>query len=210
MKAKLPSSAFFKLPRRFSRGLGRPAALIFAAATMTSSAPAAFHLWTIREIYTDSTGNLQFIELFTASAGQTVVGGQPINVINGVTHTFTLPGGSLAGSTAGHALLFGTAGLQAAGGPAPDYIIPNNFLFPAGGTISFFGANSGAYTALPTDGSLSRTWAGGNAANTPQNYAGQSGVVVVPEPGVWSLLGLAGVGFWFLLRPVLRKQAPRN
>ena len=162
------------------------------------------------EIYTDSSGSLQFIELFTGSSSQNSVNGQTINVISGTTHSFTIPGSALAGSTASHALLFGTAGLQAAGGPAPDYIIPSNFLFPAGGTISFFGSGGGAYTALPTDGSLSRTWAGGNAANTPQNYAGQSGVVVVPEPGVWSLLGLAGIGFWFLLRPALGKQVPRG
>jgi hypothetical protein len=84
-------------------------------------------------------------------------------------------------------MLLGTAGLQAAGGPVPDYIIPNNFLFAAGGSISFFNA-SGPYTALPTDGVNSRTWGNGNALNSPQNYAGQIGFVNIPEPAFVSLL----------------------
>src|SRR5258708_2330978 len=106
----------------------RCAALVLAAVMVNSPAQAAFHLWQIREVYSDSTGSLQFIELFTSSSSQNSVNGQQISVTDGsTTHTFTLPGGSLGGSTAGQALLFGTAGVQAAGAPAPDYIIPNNF-----------------------------------------------------------------------------------
>lgn len=203
MSTKTFFGNFHKPSRRMARGLARVCAVGLAAAMITSLAQAAFHAWTIREIYTDASGTLQFIELFTSSSGQTVVNSQAINVINGVTHTFTLPNSSLAGNTANRALLFGTAGLQAAGGPAPDYIIPDNFLFLGGGTINFFGANSGPYTALPTDGDLSRTWTGGNAVNSPQNYAGTVGHVVVPEPGALALLGL-GLGSLLWLR---RKQS---
>ncbi len=38
------------------------------------------------------------------------------------------------------------------GGITPDYIIPSNFLFLSGGTISFAGISTMPYTALPTDG----------------------------------------------------------
>jgi len=181
------------------RGLIGSALVVGITAMLAVPAQAAFHLWTIREVYTDVSGTLQFIELIDNSGGQNVVGGQQIQVVNvgaTQTHTYTLGGGSLSGSTLGRALLFGTAGLQAAGGPAPDYIIPNGFLFSACGTINFFGANSGAYSALPTDGSLSRTWAGGNAVNSPMNYAGQTGTVTVPEPSTAALLvaGAIGVG----------------
>src|SRR5829696_8128297 len=134
--------------------------LSLAAALVTlviaTPAQAGFHLWSLTEVYSDSSGSLQFIEMFDSFGGQPFTSGQQIQVTDGVTtHSFTVPS-DLVGSTFGRALLFGTAGIQAAGAPAPDFIIPNNFLFTGGGTINFFGLGSGPYTALPTDGSLSR------------------------------------------------------
>jgi hypothetical protein len=151
--------------------------------TLCASLPAnaAFHLWSIREVYTDASGTLQFIELFTTSGFESATAGRQIQIRdagNTATNVFSVPS-NLSGSTANRALLFGTAAITNFGGPRPDFIIPSNFVFPAGGTISFFGANSGAYTALPTDGSLSRTWGGGNAVNSPQNFNNQSGTIVV-------------------------------
>lgn len=178
----------------FTRSHARLSAALAVVALSALPAHAGFHLWSLNEIFTNSSGTLQFIELRTTSGTENFVGGMQIsvtNVANTITNTFTLPGGSLAGSTANKNLLFGTAGLQAAGGPTPDYIIPNNFLFSAGGFISFFGNNSGSYTALPTDGTNSRTWGGGNAVNTPRNYAGQTGTV--PEPLIVPLLAFGGM-----------------
>jgi len=63
--------------------------------------------------------------------------------------------------------------------------MPNGFLFSGGGSISFFGANSGPYTALPTDGTMARLFiGGGNVVNNPENFAGQIGKVVVAD--VWT------------------------
>jgi hypothetical protein len=185
---------FWKL--RSSRASLACAAAFLTLTTATSSTKAAFHLWQIDQIYTNSTGTLQFIELHAPTSGQNFVPGQQIQVTNGTqTNTFTIPSGSsdLPGDTNGHELLFATAGVQAAGGPVPDYVIPNNFLLAAGGTINFFGQNSGSYSALPTDGTLSRVWNGGNEVNSPTNYAGQSGIVVaaVPEPATLLLTSLA-------------------
>ena len=179
---------------KMPRPLVRLAALLMSALVVSNSAHAAFHLWTIREIYSNSSGTLQFIEFFTASSSQQFVGGQQVQVSNigaSQTHTFTIPT-SFAGDSGNHAFLMGTAGLQAAGGPAPDFIMPDGFLFTAGGSINFFGANSGPYTAMPTDGILSRTWTGGNAPNTPQNFAGQIGFI--PEPSTAMLLGIGALG----------------
>src|SRR5262245_39383617 len=92
-----------------------------------TSAQAAFHAWQITQVYTNASGTLQFIEMVDSFGGQTQVQGQSINVTNGPnTNTYTLPGGPLP-ETFNHHLLFGTAGIQAAGGPAPDYTIPNGF-----------------------------------------------------------------------------------
>ncbi len=190
---------------KLSCAFPKKALALIAGSTLLCAAPvqAAFHLWTIREVYTDSSGSLQFIELFDPSfGGQQFVGGQTFNLSNAggtITHSFTFPS-NLPGDTFNHAMLLGTAGLQAAGGPVPDFIIPNNFIFSAGGSISYYNA-SGTYTALPTDGVNSRTWGDGNASNTPQNYAGQVGFVTVPEPAFAGLLLSGG-----MLLSVLRRR----
>lgn len=171
--------------------------------TIVAPGHAAFHFWNLSEVFTNSSGTLQFIELIGLADGQNIVGGQQIgvnNVAGTTTNTFTLPAGNLPPNTVNRNLLFGTAGLQAAGGPAPDYIIPNNFLFSGGGTINFFGQNSGPYSALPTDGVSSRIWGAGNAANSPTNFAGQSGVVGVPEPGTTALLVTGGLAILLMKR----------
>ena len=146
------------------------------------SSRAAFHLWNIREVYTDASGTRQFIEFHTASSSQQFVNGLQVqvrNTNNTITRTVTLTN-NLPGDTANKAFLIATAAADASGAPAPDFTIPPNFLFPEGGSISFFGANSGPYTALPTDGTLSLTWNGGFAANSPVNFSGSAGFVVVP------------------------------
>jgi hypothetical protein len=174
-----------------SRRLMCSVAVLCAMAAFSQPAKAAFHLWSLNEVYTNNSGSLQFIELSTAFSSQQFVGGQQVFAINigaSITNTFTIPA-NLPGDSTGHTFLIGTAGLAAAGGPTPDFIMPNGFLFAAGGTINFFGANSGPYSALPTDGLLSRTWGGGNAVNSPKNFAGQTGSVPAPTS-----LALAAAG----------------
>ena len=166
---------------------------------------------------------MQFIELTDSPpadtfGGQNFVNGQTISVSNvGSTQTnsFTIPGSSLPGNTLDHMLLFGTAGIQAAGGPAPDYVIPDNFLFTGGGAVNFFGTNSGIYGPLPTDGTLALNWmTSGTMPNSETNFSGQSGIVGVPEPTTMALtpfaVGLAGVFRWLTRRRARRSPDPQQ
>jgi hypothetical protein len=197
------------------------ATVLMAAMAFASPARAAFHLWSIQEIYSNSSGSLQFIELtdappFDTSGGfQNFVNGMTISVSNPggtLTNSFTIPGNPLPGNTLDHTLLFGTSGVQAAGGPAPDYIIPDNFLFTGGGSIGFFGANSGPYGPMPTDGLLSLNFTNGTTSlNTPMNFSGQTGTVIgVPEPSTLVLTPLAmavgGLRRWLSRRRVARSR----
>jgi hypothetical protein len=173
---------------------------LILALGLASRAQAAFHLWNITEVYSNSSGTLQFIEMFDSFGGQQSLAGQSINVTNlagTVTNTFTIPGNFFTPiDSLNHSLLFGTTGLHAAGGPTPDFIIPNGFLFTAGGTIDFFGfsgsTNDLTYSPLPTDGIHSLAYANGpSVINSPRNYSGQTGQVV-PEPGAITLAIIGG------------------
>jgi autotransporter-associated beta strand protein len=183
----------------FTGRLALLAAVVVGSLTLAPTAQAAFHLWNISELYTNSSGTLQFIELSTTASGQNFVGGQSINITFGSqTHTFTVPSNlPTTTDTTNKDFLIGTAGIQAAGAPTPDFIMPNGFLFSGGGSISFFGANSGPYTALPTDGTMARMFTGGgNVVNNPKNFAGQTGKVVVADVWTGASTSWAASGDW--------------
>jgi hypothetical protein len=200
-------------PRPVARGLKCGAALALAGVLATSQAQAAFHFWNIRELYTDNSGSLQFIEFFCQVGSQQFVAGQSITVTptgGGAPHTFTIPG-SLPSDTLNKTFLIGTAGIQAAGSPAPDFIMPNGFLFPGGGTISFFGVFGNSpvvYSALSVDGLHSRLTFGGSGdvVNSPQSFASVTPgmITAVPEPSICTLLVIGGAG---LCLPLRRRSA---
>lgn len=191
----------------------------FATTTCTSSARAAQHFWAITELYSNNSGSLQFIEMFTSFGGQNVFTGFQFQVqVSGAgpTHTFNVPQVNLPGDTTNKFLLFGTAGVAAAGGPTPDYILPDNFLYTGGGSITFFGANSGPYTSLPLDGLMSRDFATGTnfPMNTATNY-GLNGPVFtgtvngVPEPTTMILTPIA-LGMFGVYRRLSRRNQKLN
>src|SRR5262245_15899084 len=120
------------------------AAAVVATTAIATPSQAAFHLWTLSEAYSNASGTLQFLELSDPTfGGQQVVQGTTLSVTNAamtMTHNFLFPN-NLPGDSLNHTFILGTAGIQAAGGPAPDFIIPNGFLFQGGGDISYFNAS---------------------------------------------------------------------
>jgi hypothetical protein len=182
-----------------------------AAIFLPVTARAAFHLWDISEIYSNSSGSVQFIELFTGSFGQTLTSGTQIT---SNTHTFTFSSNiTTPPDTNGRHLLLATAGFGAlAGGVTPDFTIPSSFFSPLGDHITYQGAaGNKTFGPLPTDGVLSLTYGRvtGPAANSPTNYAGMTGSVhLAPEPAgiVLLVLGAFSLAAVFVGRGARRRR----
>jgi hypothetical protein len=185
--------------------INKPTALAIGLAVCVmfcagSAARASFHLWGINEVYSNSSGTVQFVEMRNdADSFENFTQGQ---TFKSNANTLTL-NHNLDGDTINKSFLMATPGYAGLTGvPAPDFIFPaNNFFSINGDTLTFqFAIGDGTHPAtftftgaqLPTDGTRSlkydRTL---NAVNSPTNYAGQSGTV--PEPAVLSLFVFAAV-----------------
>lgn len=165
------------------------------------SAEGAFHLWHVKEVFTNSDGSVQFVEMFDSYRGETLVSGYSLTAnSDGNIKTFTFPG-NLTRSTPG-SLLIATAGF----GSLPGAVAPD-FTFDQGGVSGmFFDPNATSLTftfngsgdtmtfegeSLPKDGINLLTDAGAlgvlgsppnisAGVNSPTNLAGNTGCVDLP------------------------------
>ena len=165
------------------------AAIVGLAAA--APAQAIFHLWEIFEVYSNADGTIQFVELRALAPGQQFLAGHTLVATGtaGGTRTFTFPS-DLPGDTSGKRALIATQGFANLGIVTPDYVIPNGFVFQAGGSINFANVDQVNHGALPTDNrSIDRS---GNAQPaSPQNFAGQVGTIVTtPAPPPINVQGL--------------------
>ncbi len=159
--------------------------LLLAVGLLPSPVQANFHLWDINEIYSNTDGSVQFVEFFTTSASQNVLGTHVLTCRNAavtLTNTFTLPTNLPPTSTANRFFLVATPGFASApGGITPDYVMPSNFLFRTGGRLSLVSADTNDYPSLPANVSLSVDRTGVTATNSPRNFAGQQGLLLPPN-----------------------------
>ena len=133
-----------------------------------SSGQASFHLWDINEVYSNSDGSVQFIELFTTSNSQQSVNGKRITSTGSPDFVFPSNSGS---PTANQHLLLATGDIN---GVSPDFVIPAGFLFTGAATVNFVGADLLSYVALPVNGFSSLDGAGNiEASASPTNFAGE-------------------------------------
>jgi hypothetical protein len=207
-----------------SKRIGVAMVLLFAGVTQPASA--AFHLWQMHEVFSNSSGTVQFIELNDSFSGETLVNGFSVTAnSDGNIKTFTFPG-NLTQNTPGQLLIATTGFGSLPGGVAPDFTfsqsttpISGNFFNPNATNLTFTynGSNDAmAFTgaSLPKDGINSLTDAGAigfppgtpnisSGVNSPTNQFGNSGSVnVSPEP-VTGLIPL--IAF-----PVLRLRRRRR
>jgi hypothetical protein len=186
---------------------------LVALAGLLVSAPsyAGHHLWRFTEAYSNTSGSVQFFELFTTAAAEQGVGAFTVvrgpNTMNFVTN---LP----SSATANTWILCGTSNLASLpGGVAPDYIIPANFLATGGGTLNYAsGVDTWVYGALPGDGVNSLHKNGAvvtTGPNDPINFAGAPGSInpssSLPIAPAWGLALLAGA-LLLAASGLLRKQ----
>ena len=152
-------------------------ALMLLAAAFTAPAFANFHLWTMTELYSSPDGKVQFLELRALAGGQQFLSGHGLrSSAGGVNHDFEF-NTDLGGDTSGKTFLVGTQSFAALNIVAPNYVVPDNFFFAGGGTITFAeGADVWTHGATPTDTrSLNRD--GSTGTNSPKNFQGTTGTV---------------------------------
>jgi hypothetical protein len=177
-----------------------------------SIALAGAHTWDVNEVFSDPTGDIQFIEL--KNAGGAAENGIVGQTLSSDAESLTI-GGSAAGDTTDeHYLIATQAFADLPNAPTPDHLIPSGSIpfFSAGGdTIDYGPYDSWNFASIPTNGSDSLDRTSGVGINTPTNFAGETGTVdvstsTVPTmsiPGISTvagLLALAGAAFVLRLR----------
>lgn len=154
--------------------------VLLSAALTAAPAEAVFHFWYIKEIYSNQSGTVQFIELFSTSNSQDETNGEQIT---SGSNTFTF-NANTGNPTLNKHLLLATADFASLPGGVPQNFptipLPPNFFNPAGDTITFVGTASSPRTfgPVPTDNVNSLNYSGPGAVaasirvNSPTNFAG--------------------------------------
>jgi hypothetical protein len=166
---------------------------------IAETALAGQHSWDVNEVFSNATGTIQFVELREADglANETGVPAQSISATN-TGESFIIGGGPLSTPTTNKFFLLATASFAAlSGAPTPDALIPGGsipFFSNSGDTVTYSVYDNWAFGAVPTNGvdSLHRTGTS-PAANSPTNYAGQTGQVNAGGPAA-SVPALGGLG----------------
>jgi dockerin type I repeat protein len=160
--------------------------LLAVALFVLSTGPvwATFQLWKIDQIYSNTTANVQFVELADTADGELNVMGQTLTS-NGQTFTFPsdLPDGT---ATAGSHMLLATPGYFALAGVAKaDFMLPDHFFNAVGDMLTYAGGlDSVTFDnfQVPVDNlhSLNRSSPGApllSGVNSPTDVHGDTGQI---------------------------------
>jgi hypothetical protein len=193
-------------------------AVATAFGATTRSAEAAFHLWQVKEVFTNADGSVQFVEMFDSFSGEIFTNGFSLTAnSDGNIKTFTFPS-NLVNPTPGSLLIATTGFGSLPGGVTPDFTfsqggVSGMFFNPNATNLSFTYNGSGdsmVFTgaSLPKNGINSLTDSGAtgfppgvpsisSGVNSPTNLLGNSGSVnlAVPEPIACLLLLMAVPAF---------------
>ena len=168
-----------------------------ASFAITAQANAGSHLWRFSEFYSSPDTRIQFIEMEEIGGSNLETGIEfhwfETSVFN---HNHSqLLGTPLPVGTAYKKFLVGSQSYASLPGvPAPDYILPDGVLHPSGDTIHwwFYQTLVIPPNTMPADGTnslhlISAANPGlgfSTGPNSPTNFAGQTGTVVLPFEAV--------------------------
>jgi len=138
-------------------------------------AQAAFHLFRIDQVYSNSDGSVQFVVLreMTGTNNENKWNGLPLVATNrfGVPKQLNFPS-DIAAQTASRSVLVATPGFAALGLVTPDFTIPPRFIPIDGGTLDFAnGVDIMTLPVLPIDGVMSIDRNGRPMVGSPKNFA---------------------------------------
>ena len=155
------------------------ASIALAGAGLVQSAWSDFDQWQISEIFSNSDGTIQFIELSTTAANQGDLSGQGITSANteATSQNSASFASNLSGDTSNRSVLVATQGFVDLTGLTPDLVVETPFLFTEGGTIDFGnGVSTLTYTAaqLPKNGVQAISGSLQPKDPDPTNFAGLS------------------------------------
>jgi hypothetical protein len=165
------------------------ASLLIVSAVLSllpaASAHAASHLWRFNEIFSNADGSIMFIELkeCCGAANEVFIVNKWVKS-DATGEIFTFPANLPCNNcTANQYLLLATQSFaDLPGAPAPDYIIEPNFFSLQGDTLRYwlYGGKaifSFAGGEVPVDGIHSLSYTGTVEANSPTNFAGDTGSI---------------------------------
>jgi cytochrome c553 len=163
---------------------------LLTVALLTSAPVLAVDGWKINQIFINTDGDSQYIELKTNVDGQQSLAGlslQSISADGSETNTFVFPTDLPSSQTAGRSVLIGTTAFSALTQLATDYELPPKFLFADGGTVRFSGIDSLTVQRerLPRNGLQAYSADGTAILANPKNFASQSSMIEVPGPAVF-------------------------
>lgn len=199
--------------RRSSSALS--AGLVAAVSLTASVATAGIHTWDVKEVFSNASGTIQYVELIESqAAGVGAETGVASSSITSNSKSVNWSGVTVTTPTGQKSFLIASASFAALpGAPTPDVIIPVGsmpFFNPAGDTITFAGGiDAWVFGAVPTNGTNSLDRASGAGPNTPRNRLGATGQVnanpaPVPSVSFWATVALvstlAAMGAWTLRR----------
>ncbi|MBK7948328.1 MAG: hypothetical protein IPK00_06205 [Deltaproteobacteria bacterium] len=189
--------------------------LLAGVALGSSVATAGIHTWDVKEVFSNASGTIQYVELIERqTAGVGAETGVANSSITSNTRSQSWTGVTVPAPTGQKSFLIASASFAAlAGAPTPDVIIPVGsmpFFNPAGDTITFAGCiDACTFGAVPTNGTNSLDRDSGSVTNSPKNRNGATGTVnanpaPVPSVSFWMAAGLlsslAAMGAWTLRR----------